>query len=204
MKKKSFENAVLILQWQPASGKTTLARRLYSEFKDIFTNKPLITKDGFKDAFFEHSPYDSSPDGMEVGRKYHAGFSYAAVAETGNILSRASLPFVVDGNFGSQFDEHLSNWRKQRKGKTKLVILQILLGCNPDVLASRLKTRLENANPEEISPANIVLGVDTAISRIGNWWLPQLSADHTIAVDNTNPENAYPIIQEFLKKYYFK
>lgn len=128
----------------------------------------MITKDGFKDAFFEHSPYDSSEEGIEIGRKYHAGFSYAAVAETGRVLSRAGLSFVVDGNFGHQFDVHLSDWRAQRKGKQELVILQILLGCDPDVLANRLRTRLQNANPEEISPANIVLGVDTAISRIGD------------------------------------
>jgi len=202
MKTKPFENAILIFQWQPATWKTTLVRNLYADFRDIFTKIPIITKDWFKDAFFDSSPYDSSSEGKEIWRKYHAGFSYAALAETGRILSRAGLPFVVDWNFSAQFDKHVKEWRKLRWGTRPLQILQVLIGCDPKILETRLRTRLANANPEEISPANIILGVDTAIERIGTWWLPELSADHTITVDNTDPKKAYPLIKEFVEQYY--
>ncbi len=197
-----YNNAILLFQWQPATWKTTLIRNLSQEFEWVFRSIPLFAKDWFKDAFFDHTPYDASPEWMDIGRRYHAGFSYAALAESGRVLSKAGVPFIVDWNFGAQFDKHLEEWKDLRGGTGPLQILQVLVGCDPKVLEDRLRTRLANANPEEISPANIILGVDTAIERIGTWWLPKLSADHTIEVDNTDPKKAYPLIKEFVEQYY--
>lgn len=160
---------LILVSGPPASGKTTLARRLAAEF-----GLPLVNKDGIKELLFDTLGTKDYAWSQELGR--------ASIALLYDFLARllaAGVSVIAESNFHSQADsEKIAALRQQHD----FVPLQIHCTASAAVLEERNEQRRHTGerHPGHIQPlsySGLTPHIEAGI------WRPLQIAGETIVVN---------------------
>ncbi len=164
---------LLIISGPPASGKTTLGRRLADDL-----HLPFFNKDGFKERLFEHLGWHDRARSRELGIASYALLYYAVEA-----CLAAGQPVAAESNFaGSVATGEFLRLRE----RVPFEPIQVLCWAPEDVLRVRFRERGGTRHPGH---------VDQQVSDDDLGWI--LQADRyrpltiggtVIEVETTHPE----------------
>ncbi len=132
---------ILIITGLPATGKTTLGRRLAERLKIPFLHKDLI-----KEGIFDGLGHGDRAFSRKVGST-----AYDLLYKLAEELLKAGLSFVIESNFNAQVDSAVFAKFQKAYG---VEFVQILCHAEGKVLLERFKKR---AGSEERHPGHVDL-----------------------------------------------
>jgi len=122
---------LIIISGPPCTGKTTLGKKITKEFQ-----LPFISKDDIKESLFDNLGWND----REQSKKFGVA-SYSLLYYFIESLLSVGVPFIVESNFKSEFDnEKFLNI----KNKYDFEPFQIICKTNGEILFKRFKTRSES------------------------------------------------------------
>jgi predicted kinase len=128
------DNRIVVVSGPPASGKTTLAERLATDF-----SLPLIAKDGIKEALFEGLGTSDRAWSERLGRG-----SFAVLWHLVEVELAAGRSFLVEGNFHADSASAMLDGLRQRFAFT---VLEIHCLAPVEILYQRYKLRIGDRHP---------------------------------------------------------
>lgn len=143
------ERRIVIVGGPPASGKTTLARRLAADF-----SLPLITKDGIKEALFESVGIGDREWSQRLGRG-----SFALVWHVLEAELAAGRSVLIEGNFDAA---HSTAELERLRQRFNFAALQIHCRAPVQLLYERYRQRVAqrhagHVDGERIADIDVVL-----------------------------------------------
>jgi len=124
-------SCVVVVSGPPASGKTTLASRLASDF-----SLPLITKDGIKEALFDSCGTGDREWSQRLGRA-----AFALIWHFLETVLAAGQSAIVEGNFHADYGSREFDRLAER---FDFATLQIHCWAPVDVLYTRYEVRADS------------------------------------------------------------
>ena len=160
----------LIVTGPPASGKTTLARRLARDL-----NMPLYEKDVFKDTLFQSLGVGDKDWSQQVGRS--AISLLFAVAH--QILSTGSS-LVTECNFSTRLSSEQVGEIADNSGAR---VVQVHCSASPEILVERNAARLASPN---LRPGHHVMTSEELLEGVRSGvWEPLVVASKIVRVDTS-------------------
>lgn len=124
---------IIIVSGPPASGKTTLGKKIADEFR-----LPFINKDGIKELLFDNLGWSDREWSKRLGVASYAILYFILEAQV-----RAAKPFVIESNFHPAFDsEKFAEMQRRYDFRT----LQVQCIADGDVLYERFKERANSGD----------------------------------------------------------
>lgn len=118
----------------PASGKTTLSRKLSHKL-----NLPLLSKDEtFKEPMFDEFETTSREWSMKIGK-----VTYQIMAGLIEQQVRAGYSLIVESTFKHKFDNPVF---MELQDKYNFKAIQVICSADPDILAKRFVARIESGD----------------------------------------------------------
>jgi adenylate kinase family enzyme len=126
-------NILIIISGPPCTGKTTLGKKIASEF-----HIPLIIKDDIKESLFDTLGIKDRECSKKLGVA-----SYSILYNIVESILKANQPLIVESNFKPEFDDKKF---LDLKEKYKFKPLQIMCETDGKTLLERFKNRSESGN----------------------------------------------------------
>jgi predicted kinase len=118
---------LIIILGSPASGKTTLARRLAADIA-----VPLLGKDDVKEALFEVFPVNDRSDSRRLSEA-----AFAVQLKLASVLLDADLSCLLEGNFAPRHTAAIARMPSAPRAR----IAQVWCRADPAVSAQRFRSR---------------------------------------------------------------
>ena len=182
-------NALIIFSGLPATGKTTLSRKISEEFKI-----PLVSGDAIKETIWNTLGYDFDFEfNDKIGRAAFELLFYFAEAS----LSKGKS-LVIEGHFSPERNNQRFNDLGKRFNTN---LLQVYCDCETETLRKRFKKRMQNDDYHDGHRNTIKLyGEDRILNSLGNKNKKLEIDGATYALDTTNPKKIdYEKLFEFIK-----
>ena len=122
------KQVLIVVSGPPASGKTTLSRRLAADLR-----LPLVQRDSFKEILFDTLGWQDRAWSQRLG-----GASYELLYYTLDLLLQTGQPCIVESNFSRAFASQKVTTLLERHGYSAI---QILCFAAPNVLIERFTAR---------------------------------------------------------------
>jgi len=180
---------LIIVSGHPASGKTTLSKKISEEF-----NLPIVSADGIKETFWEL--FGPSPD-FELNDKIGKACFEILYYFINSILSKGKS-LIVEAHFSPK----INNKRINRIGKKfNAKLLQIYCNCDKNVLEKRFKERIIKSSYHQVHKHTIKLrGLDWVLNNFKKEKKRLEIKGKTYDLDTTDPKNVdYEKLFEFIK-----
>jgi adenylate kinase family enzyme len=177
---------IIIISGAPGTGKTTLAKKISSEFK-----LPLLSKDSIKETLFDSLGIKDREWSRKLGI-----ISYQLLYQTIELLLQTDKTFIVESNFKPEFDDQKFN---NLKNKYNFEILQIICETKGEILLERFKKRSESGerHPGHVDHLNYDEFKDTLLKKD---YPPLNIGGEVLKVDTTNFDQIdYLLIFEKIK-----
>lgn len=175
---------LVIITGLPATGKTTLAKRLSQE-----TGLPLLEKDAFKVIMFDHLGWQDRDYSQKIGATSY-GLLYHLLEE----LLRANQSMIIESNFKPETDQQKII---DLKNKYHPSILQIICQADKEIILERFNSRVtsgerhpghvDHITAEELknsfdSSKNDAMDLDSEVLEINTNNFRQIDYDKIIAI----------------------
>jgi predicted kinase len=128
---------IIVIGGAPASGKTTLARRL----RDALS-WPLLAKDDFKEVLFDALGWSDRAHSKRL-----SAAAYAVMFKTAAELARAGQSCILEGNF--RWGERQADF-ESLAAMPQVRLLQVFVTAAPDEIARRFERRAGRRHPGHV------------------------------------------------------
>lgn len=134
---------VIVISGPPASGKTTLGKKLAAEL-----HIPFFGRDDFKELLFDNLGYHDREYSRQLGSASFALLFYCCDA-----LFQTGVDCIVETTFHPRDIDRFEEWKKKYGTK----FLQIACFADPKILIERFSARVENGerHPGHVDHLNI-------------------------------------------------
>ncbi len=124
-----YNTCLVIIRGPPATGKTTIAKKISKKF-----NRPLLSKDDIKETLFDKIGIKDTNWSQKLGNA-----SYQILYKFSEQLIKAKIPHIIEAPFmGKETEKYFKNLKKKNK---ELSIVEIILSSDKQILFKRMKKR---------------------------------------------------------------
>lgn len=184
----STEPILVIVSGAPASGKTTLGRRLAAEFQ-----LPFVGKDDIKEILFEQLGWSDRAWSIKLGiATYH--LMYQAI----EVQLRAHRSLIVESNFKG---EHATAKFLSLKSQYDCSTFQVLCRADPQVMLERYQRRWESG---ERHPGHLdhIVYEELAVTQTEDDYRLLLIGGASVVVDTTDFATAnFQLVSQSLRAF---